>query len=180
VDSTRGQSAQLGDFALGRYGSNNRAAAANEMPQNRDDGDHQKEVNQASSYMEDAETEEPGHDENDCQREEHEEFLDEILSRPPMRRPLGSETNCTGCARSVESIVRLDSGLVRKDYFAARRTELVRLDAPVIAGIAPLHEKAATSNQWLPVSFANTSWTRLSAVRSAIRNRAAISLLLKP
>ena len=120
-------------------------------------------MNQASSHVEDAETEEPGHDEYDCQREKHEVFLEGIPSFPRCGGRLGSTWNATGCAGSVESIVRLDSDLVRKDYFDGQGRGAGRAGRADHRGIAALHENAATSNQWLPVSFANTSWTRLSA-----------------
>jgi hypothetical protein len=45
--------------------SNNGAPSGNEVPQDWDDCEEQKEVNQSSSHMENAESEEPSHDQNE-------------------------------------------------------------------------------------------------------------------
>ena len=62
------------------HGSHSAATPPDEVPDDRDDRENQKEVNQSSSDMENAEPQEPGHDQNYCYGDEHDVFLQgEIL-----------------------------------------------------------------------------------------------------
>ena len=67
------------------------SASADEVHDDRDDGEDEEQVDQKSGDMEDGETTDPENDEDDCENEEHRKptFMTEVVAFSTTRLPAG-------------------------------------------------------------------------------------------